>query len=207
MLKLRDIMTTDVVTLTPDTTLRDAADVLARRHLSGAPVVRGTDVVGVLSTSDLLEFAGSQPGIPTDAELEPGWTEIAASDDDAPPPEEPSTEAARDDYYTDAWPEAEDDALERTPAVEGPEWSALDQHTVEEVMTRTVYTLGPDEGVTAAARLMNNAGIHRVVITDQGRLVGLVTATDLAKAVAQHRVQRRTYVFRRRSEADQRDVD
>ena len=74
-------------------------------------------------------------------------------------------------------------------------------------MTRTVYTLGPDEGVTAAARLMNNAGIHRVVITDQGRLVGLVTATDLAKAVAQHRVQRRTYVFRRRSEADQRDVD
>ena len=39
MLKLRDIMTRDVVSATPDMTIRDAMQLLSERHLSGAPVV------------------------------------------------------------------------------------------------------------------------------------------------------------------------
>jgi CBS domain-containing protein len=44
MLKLRDIMTHSVVTLAPETTLREAAEVLSARHLTGAPVVAGSKV-------------------------------------------------------------------------------------------------------------------------------------------------------------------
>src|SRR5690349_13191719 len=49
-------MTTDVVTLSPDTTVKQAAAVLAGRNIASAPVVdsRGA-VVGIISEIDLLE--------------------------------------------------------------------------------------------------------------------------------------------------------
>lgn len=201
MLKLRDIMTPDVVTVTPDTTLRDAADLFSRRHVSGAPVVSGADIVGVVSTSDLLEFAGSHPGVPTDEELEPAWADINA------PPEPELSELPPDPFFTEPWALADDEPMDEPPAVEGPEWSAFDQHTVEEVMTRRLYALSPDDDVTAAASLMDTARIHRVIVAEEGRLAGIVTATDVAKAVAEHRLRTRTYVFTRQPELDQRAAE
>jgi CBS domain-containing protein len=56
MLKLRDIMTTDVATATPDMTLREGMALLSDRHISGAPVLDGAKVIGVFSASDLLSF-------------------------------------------------------------------------------------------------------------------------------------------------------
>jgi CBS domain-containing protein len=55
--KLRDIMTHDVVTVSPTMTLAEASAHLARHHVSGAPVVKAGKVIGVLSTQDLA--AGS----------------------------------------------------------------------------------------------------------------------------------------------------
>lgn len=202
MLKLRDIMTTDVVTLTPDTTLRDAADLFFRRHVSGAPVVHDGNIVGVISTSDLLEFAGSNPGVPTQRDLEPTWADL-----EAPAEAELPGDESPDPYFTDAWSAVDDTVTEPPVAVEGPEWSALDEHTVEEVMTRRIYALGPDAEVTAAASLMNRAGIHRVLVAEEGTLVGVVTVSDVARAVAEHKVQVRTYVFGHRPELDQRGVE
>ena len=56
MLRLRDIMTTDVVSVPPDATLREVAEVLAERQVSGAPVVDGGRVVGVITATDLVRF-------------------------------------------------------------------------------------------------------------------------------------------------------
>ncbi len=67
MLKLKDIMTTDVATATPDMTLRDAMSLLSDRHISGAPVIDGGKVVGVFSATDLLayisELDAAQPSV------------------------------------------------------------------------------------------------------------------------------------------------
>jgi len=54
-LKVRDIMRTEVVTVTPDTTVRDLADILAKHQVSGVPVVDsdGT-VVGMVSQADVI---------------------------------------------------------------------------------------------------------------------------------------------------------
>jgi len=52
---IRDLMTTDVVTVTPSTPLKEAAELLAGRRISGVPVVEPDDrVVGVLSEADVL---------------------------------------------------------------------------------------------------------------------------------------------------------
>lgn len=61
MLKLRDVMSRDLVTFSPETALTDAIERLTDRHISGAPVLRGDRVVGVLTASDILEFVASNP--------------------------------------------------------------------------------------------------------------------------------------------------
>lgn len=55
--KVKDVMTHLVVMLYPKDTLHDAAQRLARNRISGAPVVEGGRVVGVVSESDLIHAA------------------------------------------------------------------------------------------------------------------------------------------------------
>ncbi|MDA1080729.1 MAG: CBS domain-containing protein [Gemmatimonadetes bacterium] len=61
MTKLSDVMSRDLVAFTPETSLVDAIELLAERHISGAPVLRGGRVVGVLTASDILEFVATNP--------------------------------------------------------------------------------------------------------------------------------------------------
>lgn len=47
-------MTVDVVTVTPQTEVKEVARLFLERRISGAPVVEGNQVVGMLSEADLL---------------------------------------------------------------------------------------------------------------------------------------------------------
>ena len=49
--------------------------------------------------------------------------------------------------------------------------------------------------------------MHRILVIEHDRLVGIVTALDLAKAVADHRIAERTYVFGSRRGARGRGDD
>ena len=56
-----EIMTTDVVTVTPDTPVAEVAAAMGRRGVSGVPVVdAGQQVVGVISEKDFLTRMGVQ---------------------------------------------------------------------------------------------------------------------------------------------------
>jgi CBS domain-containing protein len=58
-MKISDLMTREVVTVTPETPLKEAAALLAERGISGMPVVDGKgEVVGVLSEADVVVKAG-----------------------------------------------------------------------------------------------------------------------------------------------------
>ena len=65
MLRLRDIMTTNVITLDPNLSIREAMEVFTSKRISGAPVIAGGEVIGVVSATDLLQFAAALPGVPT----------------------------------------------------------------------------------------------------------------------------------------------
>jgi len=54
MLKVREVMTKPVVTITPETLVKDAAAMLAQKNFSGLPVVDGGKVVGIFSEADVL---------------------------------------------------------------------------------------------------------------------------------------------------------
>ena len=53
--RARDVMTRDVVTVTPDTPLAEVATLLERRRVKRVPVVKGKRVVGIVSRSNLVQ--------------------------------------------------------------------------------------------------------------------------------------------------------
>jgi CBS domain-containing protein len=149
MLKLKDIMTRDVVSAGPDMTIRDAMELLSERHISGAPVIDGGKVVGIFSSSDLLAL-------------------LADLNDTTP-----SLTFRRRKSRT-------------TP---------LEDVTVDEVMTRKVQSLPPDCSIEEAAQVMMKKQIHRVLVMEGDTVLGIVSTSDVAKAVAEHKIGSRTYVF------------
>ena len=57
-MRATDVMTTDVITVSPDTTVQALATLLAERGISGAPVVDSSGrLVGIVSEGDLLHRA------------------------------------------------------------------------------------------------------------------------------------------------------
>jgi CBS domain-containing protein len=149
MLKLKDIMTRDVVSAGPDMTIRDAMELLSERHISGAPVIDGGKVVGIFSSSDLLAL-------------------LADLNDTTP-----SLTFRRRKSRT-------------TP---------LEDVTVDEVMTRKVQSLPPDCSIEEAAQVMMKKQIHRILVMEGDTVLGIVSTSDVAKAVAEHKIGSRTYVF------------
>jgi acetoin utilization protein AcuB len=58
----------------------------------------------------------------------------------------------------------------------------LTRLTVGKVMTQSVITVGPDREARDAAQLMLDHTIGALPVVDGGRLVGIVTETDLLRA-------------------------
>ena len=55
MLKVKDIMTRDLITVSPEMEIAHAAKLLLEKHINGVPVVDGTGkMVGILCQSDLI---------------------------------------------------------------------------------------------------------------------------------------------------------
>jgi CBS domain-containing protein len=54
---------------------------------------------------------------------------------------------------------------------------------VEKVMSRPVYTVSRSSSVAVAAHIMRERRVHRLVVTEQGRLVGMISALDLMRVV------------------------
>lgn len=194
MLRLQDIMTTDVLTLTPETSLREAMELLGRNHVSGAPVVSGGTLVGVVSGTDLMTFASALSGVPTERDTG-AWDiwEEPSIERDVEAENEPASA-----FFSELWDDAGADAVERAANIAGPEWNVLEEHDVSEVMTRApLSTLAPGADAEAAADLMKRNSVHRVLVTEGDRLLGIVSAMDIAKAAADHKLTKRTYVFNR----------
>lgn len=55
---------------------------------------------------------------------------------------------------------------------------------VRELMTPRVITIEPDEDVEEAARQMLYLEVHRLFVTDHGKLAGVISQTDIVGAVA-----------------------
>lgn len=175
VLTLRDIMTPDPVTVDESMTLREAVEVLRAAGVSGAPVLRGETLVGVLSATDILEFEVEAPNVPREQEAEVEVEEPSDEDlDDAPGA-----------YFVDRWSDAEADVWIRISESDGPEWDRLQEYEVAEVMSQDLIALPPDASIALAARRMVDEQVHRVLVLDGDELIGVVSSFDIVRSVAE----------------------
>jgi len=178
MPSVRSIMTRNPMTFSPETPIREAMESLCAEHLSGAPVVSGNRVDGVVSMTDLLAFVVTTNVVEKEAPVETfsdRWEEFA--DDGV---EEEDIQELSEDEILDEWVEESDDFVdEAAPGVKG----LLDQHIVEEVMSTEIVSVPSSAEIRTAAALMDKHGIHRILVVDGGRLTGIVSALDIARTL------------------------
>lgn len=55
---------------------------------------------------------------------------------------------------------------------------------VANIMSKDVYSIEPDAPIARMAKIMNNKKIHRLLVTEYDKLVGIVTTFDLLKLLA-----------------------
>lgn len=151
-LKVREIMQVNVITVKPETTVGELADILSQNNISGVPVVDGQGgVLGMVSEADIIL---------QDADLHfPYYIQFLDSV-----------------IYLQSVHKFE----ERFRKAIGSK--------VSEVMSEEVVSVSPDATVREVATLMADRNVNRLPVTQNERLVGIVTRGDIVRAIADHRV-------------------
>jgi CBS domain-containing protein len=157
-MRAKDIMQTDVVTVAPTLSVVALEQLLAREEISGAPVVQGGVILGVVTRADVARAFGAA---------------------------ESGAEATLD-YYRHVARAAPDPSAGARMAGE-----RVATMTVRDVMTTQIIAVSPEHPVREIAEALDAGGMHRLLVTDGGRLVGLVTTSDLVRAIADGRLVER----------------
>jgi len=55
---------------------------------------------------------------------------------------------------------------------------------VKDIMSEDLFTIDPDAGIAKMAKIMYDKKIHRLLVTEYNKLVGIVTTFDLLKLLA-----------------------
>lgn len=150
---VKDAMTKNPIVCTSETSLRDAVGLMRKHHIGGLPVMEGTELVGMLTESDLISLLESER-ISDDLWL-PSPFEII---------EIPIREFIN-------W-EKTKHALRN-----------IGDMQAKKVMTHRVITATEGTEIGAAAELMLKEGIARLPVMRGKKLVGILTRADIINAV------------------------
>ncbi len=162
MTRAREIMETDIITVTPETPLLQAQRLFLESEINGAPVVdESGNLVGVVSSLDLVRAV--QEGYDTGA----AYTDPIYFRHDM-------------EFSGPDWQNSPEDLQDR-----------LADMTVDDIMVTELVTVSPDADVAEVARTMRDQRVHRVLVVDGDRLAGLITTFDLIELIATREVERR----------------
>lgn len=179
MLKVGDIMHAPLVTVEPDMPVRQLARLLADEEISGTPVVDGNGaLLGVVSVTDIVRLAAEDADVHiTETTLHRTNPKIPDPDN----PEEPEVDPLGFFLPEDS-PYAAEDFLNQFAE------SDLDMTRVGDIMTPVAFSVGPATTVTELADFLVRGRIHRAIVVDGERPVGIVTSGDVLQAVADGRI-------------------
>jgi len=155
LLRARDLMERDVITVTPETRILDVHRLFVEEEIHGAPVVGDDRVVcGVVSTLDLLRIV-------RDA-LEPGAGATATT------------------YFRNELPYSGPDWLQMPEDLQ----DRMQVLTAADAMTREIVVIGIDATVAEIAGAMLEHHVHRLLVVEDRVLQGVITTFDLLRALS-----------------------
>jgi len=150
-----DVMQREVLAVEADWSLDQLVDFLDDNGISGAPVIAADDrLVGVVSHTDIVRQNRMQDQSPN-----------------------PAREDTHDVYLID---------LDRHMGREELREMHIQYESpvqVRDIMTPMIYSVNEDATVQKVADTMLNARIHRVFVTREGRLTGIVTTMDMLQII------------------------
>ncbi len=138
---VRDIMSTNIVTINNTSNIKDLVKLFADNGILGAPVVDDDGFIeGVVSSHDVIK-----------------------------------NESSHTFYHTASVSSIEQSTYENA--------TFFDQK-VSTIMTRDLYTISPDDTIAKMAKMMYDKKIHRLLVVDYDKLIGIVSTFDLLKLLA-----------------------
>ena len=128
-MRIRDLMSTNVVTVTEDTSIHDAKKIMDANKIRRLPVMKRDKLVGLVTKHMLLEAAPS-----------------------------PATSLSIYELHY-----------------------LLAKMTVKDIMVKKPYTFSPDMPAEEALQLGQEKGYGAFPVMEDGRLVGMVTESDIVR--------------------------
>ncbi len=154
MKTVKDFMNENVVCLSPDDTIFDAAKILSQLNIAGAPVVKNDKIVGIVSISDMIKFIdiklGKLPKIDT-----PGLSTLLLA--------LVQMQKVRSDFKKE---------LEK-----------ITKTKIKEVMTKNVIIISSSQTMIDVAELIEKHDVNRLPVVDNGKIVGIVARADIIKSL------------------------
>ncbi len=146
-----DLMNPEVLTVPEDMTVRDLASFLMDNEITGAPVVdRQGCLVGVVSVVDIADAAAGE---------DDGEDEGSGSID----------------FFAQSWETGLTDEAREELELEDEQGEVL----VGEIMNPELYSVTEDATVAEVAMTMLKNHVHRLLVIEEGRVVGIITTSDL----------------------------
>lgn len=154
MKRARDYMKREVVSFGPHDSVFDVAEVLSKNNISGAPVVDGRKLVGMISVSDIVKFM--------------------------------RVKVPESNFFTN-----EPHSLSMLVAgfvKEGIDFAReikkISKNMVGDFMSKDVVSISPDATLIEVAETLDKHKIDRLPVIDgKGKLVGIISRTDLLRAL------------------------
>jgi len=149
-LRVRDLMTTQVLTVKATDTLKRATIKMAVDNVTGAAVVDNRNhLIGMITEFDILNLILKyQDKLDKDPSTNQSLLSMPMDGDSADP-----------------------------PLVEANK--AISEMTVEAIMTRTVLCTTPEEKIAGALKKMIKLNVNRLPVLEQGVLVGMLSRSDI----------------------------
>jgi CBS domain-containing protein len=146
-MKIEEIMTGNVISVSPSTRVSEVARILGENRIGAVPVVDDAGkVVGIISESDLfLKEKGIPFSVVKVPQLFNQWVDPSRLDS----------------FFRE-----------------------IESHIAGDVMSAPAITISPEESAGEAAALMFQNKISRLPVVVDGRLVGIVSRSDIIRWMA-----------------------
>ncbi|MEA4957127.1 Inosine-5'-monophosphate dehydrogenase [bioreactor metagenome] len=158
MIKIEEAMETNVLVLNKKDTITEAAKFFTENKISGAPVMDGDKVVGILSEGDIMKLLDVHS---------PNLNLVL------PSPLDVIEMPIRMKHEYDE-------------TARGIKRASLT--LVEEIMISPIIKISPNDDISDAAIIMDKEDIKRIpVLDDEENLIGIITRGDIVKALVNYK--------------------
>jgi len=182
-IKVREIMSAPVESISPNLSVPDAVRIMEDKHIKRLPILEKKRLVGIITQTDLVRvvtFYGRWKDVEEIMSRDVAGIQSKATIVEAA---EIMTRRKISCIVVLEGDEVvgvvtERDLLERVVALQ----KDPGQIKMEEVMSSPAATVSPDYSVFSSSRIMEKMNIRRLVITEDKRPCGIISQTDILRA-------------------------